>query len=305
MAIVRQIGKQLITAIWIGVMIAVLIPGSGVVSASEPQRITFNSGIIPPSDLRQKRAHEMGVDVTRPPYHDVSGFLYDAKDSDTAVVIVPSCLGLKDFHHDWARRLVSWGHMALILDVPIRNDKGHNCPGENLKNHHASGLIERAYDIYGAHTLLMDKMNNDSAKVAIIGWGYNGMLGAVMEDGVHNLYDAGFAGVVAFYPPCRTIHAGRVVAPLLVLVGEQDNWAPSKPCRAMAERSRDTDNPVSLFVLPGAQHGFDNPDNRDETLFSDVWNPNKVPTKGAIVAYDRHASKASRAKVKEFLQQRL
>jgi dienelactone hydrolase len=69
----------------------------------------------------------------------------------------------------------------------------------------------------------------------------------------------GFAGFVAFYPGCsRTLRAPSFApaAPVLLLIGEADDWTPPGPCRALAERA----GPVVTYVgYPGAYHGFDAP----------------------------------------------
>jgi dienelactone hydrolase len=46
--------------------------------------------------------------------------------------------------------------------------------------------------------------------------------------------------------------------PLLVLVGEADDWTPAVPCRDYAARA----GRVELVAYPGAHHGFDDPASR-------------------------------------------
>jgi len=51
--------------------------------------------------------------------------------------------------------------------------------------------------------------------------------------------------------------AYRPAAPLLILIGEKDDWTPAEPCRKMAEASERAGHPVSIKVYPGAHHSFD------------------------------------------------
>jgi dienelactone hydrolase len=69
----------------------------------------------------------------------------------------------------------------------------------------------------------------------------------------------GFAGAVALYPGCRAAlgswHADtgtyRAVAPLLILIGDKDDWTPAGPCVALARSSQPTEHPVEIVVYPG------------------------------------------------------
>jgi dienelactone hydrolase len=47
------------------------------------------------------------------------------------------------------------------------------------------------------------------------------------------------------------------MAPLLILIGEADDWTPPEPCRKLAENARAAGYPVELTVYPGAHHSFD------------------------------------------------
>lgn len=78
--------------------------------------------------------------------------------------------------------------------------------------------------------------------------------------------DAGFAAAVALYPGCvpqlgsrRADSTGvyKPVAPLLILIGEKDDWTPAEPCRKLAEAAQAAGQPVAIKVYPGAYHSFD------------------------------------------------
>src|SRR5581483_9121827 len=87
----------------------------------------------------------------------------------------------------------------------------------------------------------------------------------------------GFAAAVALYPGCdgpygtwsavraegergpatHFIGVYQPLAPLLILVGELDDWTPAKPCEEMAARAEREHYPLRLKVYPGARHSFD------------------------------------------------
>ena len=91
-----------------------------------------------------------------------------------------------------------------------------------------------------------------------------------------DLKRAGFTAAIALYPSGAprygawstakagnfgpvTSYAGvyKPIAPLLILIGEQDDWTPAEPCRHLAERSRGAGYPVDIKIYPGAHHSFD------------------------------------------------
>jgi dienelactone hydrolase len=66
-------------------------------------------------------------------------------------------------------------------------------------------------------------------------------------------------GLIAFYPGCRGAAAKpgwKPVVPLLILMGESDDWTPAAPCHVLAGR---TGSAVTLVTYPGAYHDFDAP----------------------------------------------
>jgi dienelactone hydrolase len=71
---------------------------------------------------------------------------------------------------------------------------------------------------------------------------------------------------VALYPGCTTrlgswragsAGAYRPVAPLLILIGEKDDWTPAEPCQKLTEAAQKAGYPVAIKVYPGAYHSFD------------------------------------------------
>jgi dienelactone hydrolase len=49
------------------------------------------------------------------------------------------------------------------------------------------------------------------------------------------------------------------VAPVLILIGQKDDWTPAEPCEQLTEAARKAGHPVALKVYPGAHHSFDSP----------------------------------------------
>jgi dienelactone hydrolase len=270
-------------------------------ASSDGVTVQFDSAVTPPSPLRQRLAKKQGK-VAKPFTPErLTGYLFEADKDAPGVILVPGCLGLQAFHKARARQLKDQGYTALVLDSLGSRGLKRNCGGENQEGfQQAAG--ERVFDIYGAHTYLTQQKNIDPARIAVVGWGYSGVLGTVLEGGAQNMFDARFAGVVAYYPPCWTAFTGRFVAPVLTLVGDQDDWTPAKACRKMKTSGASGPSAIELVVLPGADHGFDNPAIKEKIYEPDVWNPSKEPTKGATLVYNANASSNGNEHASQFLK---
>jgi dienelactone hydrolase len=49
----------------------------------------------------------------------------------------------------------------------------------------------------------------------------------------------------------------RPVAPVLILIGEKDDWTPAAPCRKLTDAAQEAGYPVTIKVYPRAHHSFD------------------------------------------------
>jgi dienelactone hydrolase len=48
-----------------------------------------------------------------------------------------------------------------------------------------------------------------------------------------------------------------LIAPTLILAGEQDDWTPAERCREVVAHARPDSAPIALHVYPDAHHAFD------------------------------------------------
>ena len=141
-------------------------------------------------------------------------------------------------------------------------------------------LETRAEDAYAALAHLRSLPFVDARAVAVMGGSHGGSstLAAIADTpGKAGRPSPGFAAAIALYPNCnrsvggwrvtreesngsRTfIHSGtfRPQAPLLILIGELDDWTPAEPCRKLAATAAFAGFPVEIKVYPGAHHSFD------------------------------------------------
>ena len=124
--------------------------------------------------------------------------------------------------------------------------------------------LQRRRDALGALAWLAGQPGVDAARVGLLGWsnGASTVLAASnLEHGEVARAPVKPSVAVAFYPGCKAeLERGyRPVAPLLMLLGEADDWTPAEPCQALAGAAKPApgiDAPV-LEIYAGAHHGFD------------------------------------------------
>ena len=80
---------------------------------------------------------------------------------------------------------------------------------------------------------------------------------AVDRDMVAQYFAERFRAAVAYYPACGVIPLPTFTAPVLILIGEADDWTTADRCREMVAHARPDSAPITLHVYPEARHAFD------------------------------------------------
>lgn len=153
----------------------------------------------------------------------------------------------------------------------------------------------RVFDAFGALAYLRSRADIDGARIGVIGWS-QGAGTAYLSDFATIVSTTapggnGFAAAIALYPPCRTAPKA-IRAPLLFLLGQDDDWTPAADCQADADLLKDGTVPVVVHVYPGATHSFDNPGDRGVV---------HVGQHTYTLNYDAGAAKDARDQVAAFL----
>jgi dienelactone hydrolase len=105
----------------------------------------------------------------------------------------------------------------------------------------------------------------------------------------------GFGAAVALYPGCtaplqrRRAAPGAYhpTAPLLILIGDKDDWTPAEPCRQLADATQAAGYPVRIKIYPNAHHAFDS--DRPVRFVEARVNPNSATGRGATTGGNREA----------------
>lgn len=142
----------------------------------------------------------------------------------------------------------------------------------------------------------------DKDRVGVIGWSMGGGVAlkslTIANEGFYWPRDAQlkFVAGVSFYPVCSSHNTGSpgFYAPVLVLIGEKDDWATPGACTSLVQRGvRAGDEPLSVHVFPDSYHGFDC-DNCGSYYFM-----------GHRIEGNREAGKQARSMVKEYFDKYL
>lgn len=251
-----------------------------------------------------------------------------------AVVIMHDCSGLGSRSSGaplrWAQELVSKGYIALIPDsFTPRGFPDGVCTVPRSRSNAANGYI-RAADAYGALAALRKLPYVDGKHIGIMGGSHGGwttlaaMFAPIREnDPLADAKRNGFTAAVAFYPGCASrygawstvrqnntygpvmSHSGvyKPIGPVLILIGEKDDWTPAEDCREMVNVSRQAGFPINIIIYPGAYHSFDS----DKPVrYDSLRTNNSSPSgKGATTGGNAAAWSDSKKQVTSFFGQHL
>jgi len=185
-----------------------------------------------------------------------------------AVVLLHACAGIDDRQHIWAWRLKKWGYVSLIVDSFGPRRVSNVCGGGSPYP------AVRAQDAHNAKSYLVTLPIVDPNRIAVMGWSHGGtsVLHAVSSWGFPKSRVDPFRAAIAFYPYCLGDPLKFHNVPLLILIGEKDDWTPASLCASNMPRkvgwiADEVD--LVLKVYPGAYHCFD--DRRKDRTYRGHW----------------------------------
>jgi dienelactone hydrolase len=227
-----------------------------------------------------------------------------------AVVMLHGCGGLLGnsgqptaSNRHRAEILAQNGYVALMPDS--FGPRGH----WSICDQQKSGILvsrERVDDAYAARDWLATQPYVAPDRIVLMGWSHGG---------AGTLYamratrpERGFRAAIAYYPACNVLVKSKPqyapYAPLLILVGDADDWTPAAPCVEMTKSAKDAGASMDIVTYPGAHHGFDSV-NSPLRYLPRVRNSNKPDGLGATVGNDLGAGRDAMRRTLEFLAQNL
>jgi dienelactone hydrolase len=158
---------------------------------------------------------------------------------------------------DYAEHFNGLGMHVLVVDSLTPRYEKELCTQRNGKRRVTQA--NRRLDALGAIDYLAERPDVDPKRIGLIGWSNGGSTVVSATNLRHHDVAAAVnkpAFAIAFYPGCEAdLKRGYESAvPLLMLVGEADDWTPARPCLALA-RSAGEPRP-QVVAYPGAFHGF-------------------------------------------------
>ena len=247
----------------------------------------------------------------------------DGLGSFPAVVIMHDCSGLGSPSSGapdlWARELVQRGYVILIPDSFTTRGHASGVCTDPSPSRAEVNPYRRVRDAYAATTYLRILPYIDGRRVGLMGGSHGGtttLASMVVPDSdTEALAEdrrGSFAAAVALYPGCatrlgswRASSSGvyKPVAPVLILIGEKDDWTLAEPCRKLTEAAKEAGYPVTIKVYPGAYHSFDS--SRPMRYVATRVNANAPTGRGATTGGDPVAWADSIREVVAFFGQHL
>jgi dienelactone hydrolase len=261
------------------------------------------SGLSIPTSAPGQLNEQIPASLTRP----------DGPGPFPAVVIVHDCSGLGPQSSGapgrWAAELGSRGYVVLVPDSFTTRGHADGVCVNPAPSRNDVNPARRAHDALAALANLRSVPYVDGRRVGLMGGSHGGSTTlATMATRAGN----GFAAAVALYPSCAPGRRGwqadasgiyHTAAPVLILIGERDDWTPAAPCVKLAEDARQAGQPVAIKVYPGAHHSFDS--DRPVRFRADRVNANAPGGRGATTGGDPRAWEDSIREVVAFFARHL
>jgi len=249
-------------------------------------------------------------------------------DKLAAIIMVHGSGGLSASAEAWAREFNSIGMAVLVLDSFAGRGIVSTVNDQSQLDH-----LAMAVDAYRALGVLAAHPRVDPARIAIIGFS-KGAVAAVYSANTRfrkllGPSETEFAAHVGLYTPCNTAFRDddKVTGkPIRMHHGIPDDWVSIEPCRAYAARLKQAGADVALAEYEGAYHAYDNASLVQPVKFPQAQTSRNCSAReanngvivnaktgavysladpcierGAQVAYNEAAHKATVAAVKDFL----
>lgn len=222
-----------------------------------------------------------------------------------AVVILPSCGGLRPELLDWARRTVARGYVAFVVD-PVTQRGPPVCVPSSPSNHYRG-----TKDAFQALAHLKRFAFVDRERIGLLGFSWGAMVALLASSQTFaELYSPSdrFVASVGMYPLCHVEPMqGRPAVdfvrpdhdrPALILLGDQDVEAPAADCVSLLKALAEKGQSVEWYVYGGATHCWD---------CSSMHNATKTDFRGVRVVYkyDEALTEDSARRTFDYLDARL
>lgn len=227
---------------------------------------------------------------TSPAGPEISGWLYRPTGAGPfpGIVLAHTCGGVNDHTTVWGRLLASWGYVVVAPDSFGPRGEKAVCGRGNV----VSGN-KRVVDAAGAIDFLNAQPFVRRGDIGLIGHSHGGWTAVRAAQKGYGLAARGLKAVVAYYPSCQQQYDRDVAVPLLILIGDKDDWTPADNCRKLQAAGFARPDLVEVVYYPNAYHSFDNKAVGDRTI-------TVADGKSHRLVYDPSAGPDAEARTKAF-----
>lgn len=220
---------------------------------------------------------------------ELSGWLYRPEGTGPfpAIVLAHTCAGVSEHTAMWGKLLSGWGYVVVAPDS--FNPRG-------VSNVCGNGMIvsggTRVADVAGALDFLNAQPFVRRNDIGLIGHSHGGWTTVRAVQGDFGLARRGLKAAVGYYPLCQPAFDTNVSVPLLILIGDRDDWTPADNCRRLQKAGFTRPDLVETIYYPNAYHSFDS----------------KAPDRtyiGHRLGYDPLAAPDAEARTKAFFEKYL
>jgi dienelactone hydrolase len=185
---------------------------------------------------------------------EISGWLYRPSGAGPfpAIVLAHSCAGVNDHTTVWGKLLASWGYVTVAPDSFGPRGEKSVC----TKGGVVSGNM-RVADVAGALDFLNAQPFVQKNHLGLIGHSHGGWTTVRAVQKSYGLAQHGLRAGVAYYPSCQAQFDSNVDVPLLILIGDKDDWTLADNCRRLQAAGFTRPDLVETVYYPNAYHSFD------------------------------------------------
>jgi dienelactone hydrolase len=191
---------------------------------------------------------------TSPAGPEITGTLYRPSGAGpfAAIVLAHTCAGVGPHTEIWGKRLAEWGYVVVAPDSFGPRGVTSVCAKGTI----VSGTA-RVADIAGAMDYLNAQPFVRKNDIGLIGHSHGGWATMRAVQKSFGLAGRGLRAAVAYYPSCSAAFDSDVAVPLLILIGDRDDWTPAGNCRRMQASGFTHPELVDAVYYPDAYHSFD------------------------------------------------
>ena len=180
-----------------------------------------------------------------------------------AMVIVHGFGGVSDTREGfWARELAAFGVAALVVESFTARGIGSSIDDQSRLS-----TAQGVRDAYAALGYLAQQDFIDPRRIGVMGMSWGGTVALRAADRRRQGQGPAFAASIPLYPGCVAQYRNpQPGAPLLLLIGQLDDYTGIRTCVEYVERIRAAGGAAQVRVYRDAHHGFD--DARTQQVFS-------------------------------------